>query len=101
MLDSDRGYSSSLGPDMEDLGADMGADTGADMGADLGVMGLERGLSEDDSNTGYALVINGHSLVHALQPKLEKLFLDIGTQCASQTDPVESSESNRFELLCR
>lgn len=39
------------------------------------------GLSDDESNTGYALVINGHSLVHALQPKLEKLFLDVGAQC--------------------
>ena len=40
------------------------------------------GLSSDEeNNTGYALVINGHSLVHALQPKLEKLFLDVGTQC--------------------
>ena len=57
---SDRGYSSSLG-EMDDLGV--------------------TGLSDDDSNTGYALVINGHSLVHALQPKLEKLFLDVGTQC--------------------
>jgi len=59
---SDRGYSSSLGAcDIEDMGV--------------------MGLSDDESNTGYALVINGHSLVHALQPKLEKIFLDIGTQC--------------------
>ncbi len=41
------------------------------------------GLSgiDEDGCTGYALVINGHSLVYALQPKLEKLFLDVGTQC--------------------
>lgn len=41
------------------------------------------GLScvDEDGNTGYALVINGHSLVYALQSKLEKLFLDVGTQC--------------------
>ena len=41
------------------------------------------GLSgiDEDCNTGYALVINGHSLVYALQTKLEKLFLDVGTQC--------------------
>lgn len=36
---------------------------------------------DEDNNTGYALVINGHSLVYALQTKLEKLFLDVGTQC--------------------
>ena len=39
------------------------------------------GVIDEDGNTGYALVINGHSLVYALQPKLEKLFLDVGTQC--------------------
>ena len=64
---SDRGYSSSLGGDIEDMGV--------------------MGLSDDESNTGYALVINGHSLVHALQPKLEKIFLDIGTQCMALPAP--------------
>ena len=38
-------------------------------------------LEDDENNTGFALVINGHSLVHALHPKLEKTFLDVGTQC--------------------
>lgn len=54
-----RGYSSSIGADLE------GIDTGAD----------------EDGNTGFALVINGHALVYALEPKLEKLFLDVGSQC--------------------
>lgn len=44
--------------------------------------GIEGGIDDDCSNTGFALVINGHSLVYALQPKLEKLFLDVGTQCS-------------------
>lgn len=61
---SDRGYSSSIGGEMEDMACGPGL-TGVD----------------EDGNTGYALVINGHSLVYALQPKLEKLFLDVGTQC--------------------
>lgn len=30
---------------------------------------------------GFALVINGHSLVHALQPSMELLFLDVASQC--------------------
>lgn len=61
---SDRGYSSSIGGEMEDMACGPGL-TGID----------------EDNNTGYALVINGHSLVYALQTKLEKLFLDVGTQC--------------------
>ncbi|XP_033230353.1 phospholipid-transporting ATPase ID isoform X2 [Belonocnema kinseyi] len=31
----------------------------------------------------FAIVINGHSLVHALHPQLEKLFLDVSSQCKS------------------
>ncbi|XP_035707626.1 phospholipid-transporting ATPase ID isoform X1 [Folsomia candida] len=30
---------------------------------------------------GYAVVINGHSLVHALNPQLEQLFLELASQC--------------------
>lgn len=41
-------------------------------------------LSEDgEGSSGFALVINGHSLVWALNPKFEKLFLDVATQCES------------------
>ncbi|KAK7864499.1 hypothetical protein R5R35_003115 [Gryllus longicercus] len=45
----------------------------------------QRGQSIDDSENGgsFALVINGHSLVHALHPQLEKLFLDVASQCKS------------------
>ncbi|XP_044312849.1 phospholipid-transporting ATPase ID isoform X10 [Drosophila rhopaloa] len=34
-----------------------------------------------DENTGFALVVNGHSLVHCLSPELETKFLDIASQC--------------------
>src|SRR5690242_4616817 len=34
-----------------------------------------------DSFGGFALVINGHSLVHALQPRMELLFLDVASNC--------------------
>lgn len=51
--------------------------------------GVELNTAEDESNTGYAIVINGHSLVYALQPKLEKLFLDVGTQCEYTFPPCE------------
>ncbi|XP_073960226.1 probable phospholipid-transporting ATPase IM [Choristoneura fumiferana] len=36
----------------------------------------------DDSN-GFAIVINGHSLVHCLHPKLEEKFLEVVLQCRS------------------
>ncbi|CAH0588005.1 unnamed protein product [Chrysodeixis includens] len=36
----------------------------------------------DDTN-GFAIVINGHSLVHCLHPKLEEKFLDVVIQCRS------------------
>ncbi|XP_064118289.1 phospholipid-transporting ATPase ID-like [Macrobrachium nipponense] len=36
-----------------------------------------------ESNGGFALVINGHSLVWALNPKLELLFLEVASQCRS------------------
>lgn len=38
-----------------------------------------------EHSTGFALVINGHSLVHALHPKLEHLFLEVSSQCKSAT----------------
>ncbi|XP_075154288.1 ATPase phospholipid transporting 8B isoform X2 [Haematobia irritans] len=41
-------------------------------------------LREDEiveENTGFAIVINGHSLVHCLAPELEARFLDIASQC--------------------
>ncbi|XP_061400062.1 probable phospholipid-transporting ATPase IM isoform X2 [Musca vetustissima] len=41
-------------------------------------------LREDEiveENTGFAIVINGHSLVHCLSPELESRFLDIASQC--------------------
>jgi hypothetical protein len=43
----------------------------------------QRGLSVEESDTtgGFAIVINGHSLVHALHPQLEKLFLEVSSQC--------------------
>ncbi|XP_058977672.1 probable phospholipid-transporting ATPase IM isoform X2 [Musca domestica] len=34
-----------------------------------------------EENTGFAIVINGHSLVHCLSPELESRFLDIASQC--------------------
>lgn len=39
---------------------------------------------EMEHSTGFAVVINGHSLVHALHPKLEHLFLDVSSQCKSK-----------------
>ncbi|KAL4710938.1 hypothetical protein ACJJTC_017903 [Scirpophaga incertulas] len=36
----------------------------------------------DDSN-GFAIVVNGHSLVHCLHPKLEEKFLEVVLQCRS------------------
>lgn len=36
---------------------------------------------EGDEETQFALVINGHSLVHALHRDLEKCFINVCTQC--------------------
>ncbi|XP_045538924.1 phospholipid-transporting ATPase ID isoform X1 [Papilio machaon] len=38
--------------------------------------------SNDDTN-GFAIVVNGHSLVHCLHPKLEEKFLEVVLQCRS------------------
>ena len=34
-----------------------------------------------EQTSGFAIVINGHSLVHALQPNMELLFLDVASNC--------------------
>ncbi|XP_049937376.1 phospholipid-transporting ATPase ID isoform X2 [Schistocerca serialis cubense] len=43
------------------------------------------GLSNDemDPTSSFALVINGHSLVHALHPQMEALFLEVASACKS------------------
>ncbi|CAH1795962.1 unnamed protein product [Owenia fusiformis] len=38
-------------------------------------------IQEDEGEGGYALVINGHSLVHALQQSMEMLLLEVGCAC--------------------
>lgn len=35
----------------------------------------------EDEHPGFAIVINGHSLVHCFAPELESKFLDIASQC--------------------
>lgn len=37
----------------------------------------------EETSGGFAIVVNGHSLVHCLHPKLERLFLEVVTQCRS------------------
>ncbi|XP_014102371.2 phospholipid-transporting ATPase ID isoform X2 [Bactrocera oleae] len=34
-----------------------------------------------EENTGFAIVVNGHSLVYCLSPELESKFLDVASQC--------------------
>lgn len=44
--------------------------------------GLEELLGKDGGAFGgFALVVNGHSLVHALQPQIELLFLEVASCC--------------------
>ncbi|KAJ6220049.1 hypothetical protein RDWZM_005861 [Blomia tropicalis] len=43
--------------------------------------GNNRNYDENGEFGGFALVINGHSLIHALDPKLELLFLDVASNC--------------------
>lgn len=44
----------------------------------------EQDEHEMEHSTGFAVVINGHSLVHALHPQLEQLFLEVSSQCKSK-----------------
>ncbi|XP_050676159.1 probable phospholipid-transporting ATPase IM isoform X5 [Leptidea sinapis] len=44
--------------------------------------GVDSHEHSDDTN-GFAIVVNGHSLVHCLHPKLEDKFLDVVLQCRS------------------
>lgn len=39
--------------------------------------------NDDQPTSGFAIVVNGHSLVHALQPNMELLFLDVASNCNS------------------
>ncbi|EFN73640.1 Probable phospholipid-transporting ATPase ID [Camponotus floridanus] len=41
----------------------------------------EQDEHEMEHSTGFAVVINGHSLVHALHPQLEQPFLEVSSQC--------------------
>ena len=34
--------------------------------------------------SGYALVVNGHSLIHALSPSMEQLFLSVAEHCSGE-----------------
>lgn len=36
---------------------------------------------DEDTSAGFAIVINGHSLVHCLSVELEQKFLEVATQC--------------------
>ncbi|KAJ6635423.1 Phospholipid-transporting ATPase ID, partial [Pseudolycoriella hygida] len=44
---------------------------------------IENGATGEDveENTGFAIVVNGHSLVYCLSSELENRFLDIASQC--------------------
>lgn len=39
--------------------------------------------TEEDTSLLFALVINGHSLVHVFHPQVEKMFLEVSTMCRS------------------
>uniref|UniRef100_A0A336MRN3 P-type phospholipid transporter n=1 Tax=Culicoides sonorensis TaxID=179676 RepID=A0A336MRN3_CULSO len=42
---------------------------------------FQSNVFDSEENTGFAIVINGHSLVHCLTPEMEDKFLDIAAQC--------------------
>lgn len=46
----------------------------------------EQDEHEMEHSTGFAVVINGHSLVHALHPQLEQLFLEVSSQCKCEIE---------------
>lgn len=42
---------------------------------------IDNNIQTDQPTSGFAIVINGHSLVHALQPNMELLFLEVASNC--------------------
>ncbi|KAJ8936119.1 hypothetical protein NQ318_012932, partial [Aromia moschata] len=40
-------------------------------------------LHNEETTGGFAIVINGHSLVHCLHPQMERLFIEVVMQCKS------------------
>lgn len=40
-------------------------------------------IEEPEPPATFAIVVNGHSLVHALHPQLEQLFLEVSSSCRS------------------
>lgn len=45
--------------------------------------GGQEEIQIEESSAGFAIIINGHSLVHCLHPQLERLFLEVVMQCKS------------------
>ncbi|XP_056638425.1 probable phospholipid-transporting ATPase IM isoform X2 [Diorhabda sublineata] len=45
--------------------------------------GIEESTTHEETSGGFAIVINGHSLVHCLHPQMERLFLEVVMQCKS------------------
>ncbi|XP_055698047.1 phospholipid-transporting ATPase ID isoform X4 [Phlebotomus papatasi] len=50
-------------------------------GGEKGATGASTTATDIEENTGFAIVINGHSLVHCLSPELEDRFLDVASNC--------------------
>lgn len=49
-----------------------------------------------EHSTGFAVVINGHSLVHALHPQLEQLFLEVSSQCKLKSKSLRKKPAWRL-----
>ncbi|KAL1516456.1 hypothetical protein ABEB36_000367 [Hypothenemus hampei] len=49
--------------------------------AELEYLGGVEDLHVEETNAGFAIVVNGHSLVHCLHPQMERLFLEVVMQC--------------------
>ncbi|XP_072395797.1 probable phospholipid-transporting ATPase IM isoform X2 [Diabrotica undecimpunctata] len=45
--------------------------------------GIEEAGPPEETSGGFAIVVNGHSLVHCLHPQMERLFLEVVMQCKS------------------
>jgi hypothetical protein len=51
----------------------------------------------DLSTPTFALVVNGHSLVHALTPELERLFLGVAEHCTGESVNLKKVYSISFQ----
>ncbi|XP_076258648.1 ATPase phospholipid transporting 8B isoform X2 [Rhynchophorus ferrugineus] len=73
----------SVGPTSHGTGSGPPAVSVVTFSTELEYLGGIEEPPMEESNAGFAIVVNGHSLVHCLHPQMERLFLEVVMQCKS------------------